>query len=520
MEKGVKTFVVSEDLKIDIQGICIIKVEDALIALQDFATAHREKFNIPIIGITGSYGKTMVKEWLYQLLSPDYSICRSPKSYNSQIGVPLSVLQLEETDTLGIFEAGISKRGEMENLEQMIKPTLGVLTKMGEAHQEGFSSLDEKKREKLILFKDSKTIRTLDDNSNGISIPFKDQPSIENCQLCISVMIELGYDSEIIQARINKLEPLALRLEMKKGKNNSVILNDGYNISLSSLALSLDYLSQQANGNPKTLIISSIPETSFSDASFIELIKSQKLDRIIVIGEEKLIGIDAKEILYFGSTTEMVSSVNSINFNSNYILIKGSRLHNFESIAQELEYKNHRTVLEVNLSQLRKNLIEYKDLLNPKTKLMVMVKAFSYGSGTTEIPKLLEQEGVDYLGVAYTNEGISLREAGIMTPIMVMNPEPSSFSDLIENCLEPEIYSLQELDEFIRALILKGQMEYPIHIKVETGMNRLGFVEKDIVPLVKLIKSQPEVYIKSVFSHLSSSDSEEEKEFTIKQLET
>ena len=196
MEKGVKTFVVSEDLKIDIQGICIIKVEDALIALQDFATAHREKFNIPIIGITGSYGKTMVKEWLYQLLSPDYSICRSPKSYNSQIGVPLSVLQLEETDTLGIFEAGISKRGEMENLEQMIKPTLGVLTKMGEAHQEGFSSLDEKKREKLILFKDSKTIRTLDDNSNGISIPFKDQPSIENCQLCISVMIELGYDSE------------------------------------------------------------------------------------------------------------------------------------------------------------------------------------------------------------------------------------------------------------------------------------------------------------------------------------
>lgn len=517
--KGVTTFVVSQDVSISNSVISIIRVVDTLLALQDFAIGHRIQFKLPVIGITGSYGKTMVKEWLYQLLTPDYNICRSPKSFNSQLGVALSVLLLNDSHTLAIFEAGISRSGEMERLEKIIQPTLGVLTKMGEAHQEGFASTEEKLKEKNKLFPHVKNILKLDNYKSNYELPFSDKASQENCSLCILVMEELGYSSSVIQERINELTPLALRLEMKKGRENSTIINDGYNISYSSLVLSLEYLNSQAKTFPKTLVISEIPETSFTDEKLIGLLNSTNLTRILVVGTEKLKGINSAILVhYFSSTKELLSELNQYSIRDHYVLIKGSRIHRLEQVAQALEAKNHRTVLEIDLNKLSKNLSVYRKKIKPTTKLMVMVKAFSYGSGTVEIPKLLEYEGVDYLGVAYTDEGIALRNSGISTPIMVMNPEPGSFSDLIQYELEPEIYSLQELDEFVRSLIIANKKDYPIHIKLETGMNRLGFLAEEIPKLIQYVKSQPEVYIKTVFSHLSSADELKEKAYTLEQL--
>lgn len=518
--KGVKTFVISQDLPISDLTISVIRVADTLLALQDFAIGHRIQFKLPVIGITGSYGKTMVKEWLYQLLSSDYNICRSPKSFNSQLGVALSVLLLNDSHTLAIFEAGISKAGEMERLEKIIQPTLGVLTKMGEAHQEGFVSAEAKLKEKAKLFLHAKNVIRLDNYKSNYELPFSDKASQENCSLCILVMEELGYPSSIIQERINELTPLALRLEMKKGRENSTIINDGYNISYSSLVLSLEYLNSQAKTLPKTLVISEIPETSFTDEKLINLLNSTNLTRLLVVGTEKLEGINSEILVhYFSTTKELLSKLDQYSIRDHYVLIKGSRVHRLEQVAQALEEKNHRTVLEIDLNKLSKNLSVYRKKIRPTTKLMVMVKAFSYGSGTVEIPKLLEYEGVDYLGVAYTDEGIALRNSGVSTPIMVMNPEPGSFSDLIQYELEPEIYSLQELDEFVRSLIIANKKDYPIHVKLETGMNRLGFLAEEIPKLIQYVKSQPEVYIKTVFSHLSSADEMKEKEYTLNQLE-
>ncbi len=519
IDKGVKTFVVSKDVVKKNEELSVIKVEDTLVALQKFAANHRKQFNIPIIGITGSYGKTIVKEWLYQLLSPDYTICRSPKSFNSQIGVPLSVLLLEQNHTLGIFEAGISKYGEMEKLETIIQPNLGVLTKMGEAHQSGFESFDQKIEEKKILFKKCEKVIEVSDEKLDYSFPFTDTVSIENCSLCIRMMENLGYEKSIIQERINSLSSLALRFEMKKGIDNSTIINDGYNISYSSLVLSVEHLNQLATSFPKTLIISQIPETKLEDERIIQLINSSEINRVLVVGEEKLLGINGNSIVhYFSSTQELLNELSQYEFRNHFVLIKGSRKYRLEQVAQALEQKNHRTQLEINLSQLARNFSIYRKKINPDTKIMVMVKAFSYGAGTSEIPRLLEIEGVDCLGVAYTDEGIELRNAGISKPIMVMNPEPGSFADLIKYELEPEIYSLEELDEFVKDLIVADKKDYPIHIKLETGMNRLGFLPEELPKLIQYLKSQPEVYIKTIFSHLSSADDLKEKAYTIGQI--
>ncbi|MEZ7901333.1 MAG: alanine racemase [Flavobacteriales bacterium] len=519
LKAGVKTLVVSKNEHSYDSSISVIKVKDTLQALQNFAAAHRANFITPVIGITGSYGKTMVKEWLYQLLSPDFIICRSPKSFNSQLGVPLSVLLLNESHTLAIFEAGISEVGEMENLERMIKPTMGVLVKMGEVHQQGFISLEEKIKEKKKLLKNCVSTIELPIKLEGFTFPFSDKASIENCEICVAVMQQMDYANNVIQERINLLTPLALRLEMKKGIENSTVINDGYNISYSSLVLSLEYLNLQAKTFPKTVIISDIPETPFSDKKLINLLNSSKLKQILVIGNNKLEGIETGVLVhYFTSTQELKQEINQYDFQDHFILIKGSRIHRLEQIAQVLEKKNHRTVLEIDLNKLSTNVSIYKNKLRPNVKVMAMVKAFSYGAGTVEIPKILEQEGVDYLGVAYTEEGIALRNNGIKTPIVVLNPEPGSFSDLISYELQPEIYSLQELDEFVRDLIVAGRQDFPIHIKLETGMNRLGFLPNEIPKLIQYIKSQPEVYIKTVFSHLSSADDKEEEDFTLRQI--
>lgn len=519
IQKGVTTFVVSQDVEVGDKNLTIIRVADTLQALQKLSINHRNQFNIPVIGITGSYGKTIVKEWLYQLLSPDYVICRSPKSFNSQIGAPLSVLLLEPIHTLAIFEAGISTTGEMAKLQPIINPTIGVLTKMGEVHQAGFESFDQKLEEKKIIFEKCQKLIEIPEEKPDYNFPFSDISSIENCSICIGVLEYLGYKKTVIQERINSLSSLALRLEMKKGINNSTIINDGYNISYSSLVLSVEYLNQLAGNFPKTLVMSEIPETSFKDERVIQLINSSNLNRILVVGEERLQGLTGNAIVhYFSSTTELLNELSQYDFRNHFVLIKGSRKYRLEQIAHALEEKNHRTQLEINLNQLSRNLDVYRKKVKPTTKLMVMVKAFSYGSGTSEIPRLLEMEGVDYLGVAYTDEGIELRNAGITMPIMVMNPEPGTFSDLINYGLEPEIYSLQELDEFVSDLIVADKRDYPIHIKLETGMNRLGFLPEELPKLIQYLKSQPEVYIKTILSHLSSADDLSEKDFTLGQL--
>ncbi len=519
IDRGVKTFVVSQGIEFNGEGITIIKVSNTLEALQSLAANHRKQFDIPVIGITGSYGKTIVKEWLYQLLSTDYNICRSPKSFNSQLGVSLSILLLDSTSTLGIFEAGISESGEMEKLEEIIHPTIGVLTKMGEAHQSGFNSFEQKLAEKKQLFLNSDIVIELSEDKQDYDFPFSDKVSIENCSLCIKVLEYLGYEKALIQERINSLSSITLRLEMINGIHNSTILNDGYNISYSSLALSVQYLNQLAATFPKTLIISQIPESNLGDERIIQLINSSEFTRVLVVGEEELIGLENKvQVDHFKSTEELISQLSQYDFRNHFVLIKGARKFRFEQIAKVLEEKNHRTQLEIDLNQLSRNLDIYRNKIKSNTKLMVMVKAFSYGTGAIEIPRLLEVEGVDYLGVAYTDEGIVLRNSGIKIPIMVMNPEPGTFADLIKYELEPEVYSLEELDELVKDLIVLDRKEYPIHIKLETGMNRLGFIEEEIPKLIQYLKSQPEVYVKSIFSHLSSADDKLQKEFTLDQL--
>ena len=521
IQKGVKVFVVSKDIAISQKDISVIKVKDTLQALQQFAAYHRSKFNLPVIGVTGSYGKTIVKEWLYQLLSPDFLICRSPKSSNSQIGVPLSVLLLNDKHTLAIFEAGISEVGEMTKLSHIIKPTLGVLTRMGEAHQDGFANLEEKLKEKNELFTSVSDVVTFQDNIEGYEYPFQDKTSLENCNICISILQKMGYSSLVIQERIRYLSPLALRLEMKKGVENSTLINDGYNISYSSLVLSLEYLRMQAKSFPKTLVMTEIPETPFSDKKLIEAINTSGINRLLIVGTETLEGLDDSiELKQYYSTTELLGQLKELSFRDHYVLIKGSRNHRLEQVAKVLEEKNHRTVLEISLNQLAENLAEYRKKILPQTKLMVMVKAFAYGSGATEIPLFLEQENVDYLGVAYTDEGITLRKKGITMPIVVMNPEPETFMDLIKYNLEPEVYSLEMLDELVKDLIVSDKKDYPIHIKLETGMNRLGFLPEHLSDLVQYLYAQPEVYVRSVFSHLSSADDLSEKEYTLKQLNT
>ncbi len=512
---GVKTILVDQDFNTDKANI--IKVENTLSALQLLAKKHRSKFNIPVIGITGSHGKTIVKEWLYQLLKDDYTICRTPKSYNSQLGVPLSILQLKEHDTLGIFEAGISKPNEMENLSAIINPTIGLFTGIGSAHQINFNSLDEKEAEKKKLFNNSEVTITNKTPNYSFEIPFTDKASIENCYCCINTMIHLGYTNEEIQKRIHNLSPIALRMEMKEGKNDCIILNDSYNVSLASLEISLEHLNEQAGNKKKCIILSDIPNYNYSSGLLEKLLEEQKVDVVVSIGSNELKNTSFN-YTHFANKLEAIHYLDTNPLYQYAILIKGAREFTLESITKELEEKKNQTILTINLTKLERNLKHYKKKLNPSTKLMVMVKAFSYGTGSVEIPKALQQHGVDYLGVAYADEGIKLRKSGITTPIMVMNPEPNAFADIIHYTLEPEIYSYDLLDDFIGSLILLQKKDYPIHLKIDTGMNRLGFKEHDIPALVDLIKTQPEVHVTSIFSHLSSADSELENEFTNNQI--
>ncbi len=573
-QRGIRMFLVSEEYYVKTEkDVSFIVVKDTLNALQSLASWHRKHFDIPIIAITGSNGKTIVKEWLYQLLSPDKLIIRSPRSYNSQVGVPLSVWQMDNTHQLGIFEAGISQTDEMEKLEAVIQPTIGIFTNIGEAHGLNFTDSRQKVKEKLKLFKDVKILvyccdyneideeikkdkafakaslvrwsRKVDTEFKvneilirkdtvisakykgthlSIAIPFTDEASIENAIHCWAYMLSTGYENSVIAERMLYLQPVAMRMEMIEGVNNCSIVNDVYNSDINSLSVALDFLNQQRQHERKTLILSDIVQSGSEEDVYKKvtgIINARKPSRIIGIGEtiSKYAGAFELEKHFFNSTVDFLMHMPDFVFRDETILVKGARSFEFEKISRALQQKAHETVLEINLNSLVHNLNYFRSQLKPRCKIMAMVKAFSYGSGSFEIANLLQYHKADYLAVAYADEGVELRSAGISLPIMVMNPEPSSFDTMIRYQLEPEVYSFRTLEMALVALKKSGSNQpLSVHIKIDTGMHRLGFQDSEIDKLIEELKKTQHVKVRSVFSHLAASDADRHKDFTLLQI--
>jgi len=548
-QAGVRNFVVSEPVDTeDHPGANFLFVNDTLAALQDLAAYHRSQFNIPLIGVTGSNGKTIVKEWLYQLLHEDLSIVRSPRSYNSQLGVPLSVWLMNEQHQLAIFEAGISKKGEMEKLERIIQPTIAVLTSLGEAHSEGFSSMEEKAMEKRILFRHAEepallsvqsiereeqftTITALDPKGTSerlsIRIPFTDEASVDNAILCWRILIMLGFEQERIAERMSKLVAVNMRLELKKGINNCTIINDSYSADKDSLEIALNFQSQQTGAEKKTVILSDLLQSAASDGSLyhsvLESLEKHGVSRLIAIGPRishwmRYLITENTKLETFSSTEAFLEEFLSSHFREENILVKGARIFGFERIVQVLELKAHQTVLEIDLSSIAHNLKVYQSRLQPSTRIMAMVKAFAYGSGGAEISAILQYHKADYLGVAYADEGVELRKAGIRLPIMVMNTEESAFEKIVAHNLEPELYSFELLEAFDQYLQEEGLQQYPVHIELETGMNRLGFAIGDLDKLISLLKKTLSFRVQSVFTHFAASEELVQDEFTREQF--
>ncbi len=583
-DKGVRAFIVSEDIQWkNYPEAGFLKVNNTLQALQKLASYHRTHFNrqpttdnpqpyIPIIGITGSNGKTIVKEWLYQLMHEDLNMVRSPKSFNSQIGVPLSIWELNEQHELGIFEAGISQRGEMENLASIIQPTIGVFTFLGDAHNEGFNDKQEKVKEKCKLFHNADTIiypsadlhayiQKSSANKTHITwgnkdkddlkilhetivqdetivqaqwknkiitlhIPFTDKASIHNALTCCCVCLHLGMREETLAERIQKLEPVGLRLEIKKGIQGCTLLNDAYAADLNSLEIAIHLLLQQSG--EKCVILSDfiLPENEKEKSyqSIAEMIENAGIKRIITVGKDTefylqpLIPHQVQKI-HFDNTDALIQQTGPLHFFNEAILIKGARKFELERLLPYLEQQVHETLLEVNLSAITRNLKFIKSKLKSQTKIMAVVKAFSYGSGSYEIARLLQYHRVDYLAVAFIDEGVALRKAGIELPILVMSPDTAGFESLTTWQLEPEIYSFSFLDAFTKHLEKEGLHDYPVHIKIDSGMHRLGFMEYEWYELGKSIQENPYLSIKSVFSHLVASEDEGSDAFTLLQSE-
>lgn len=573
-KKGIRNFIVSDDTTNEWKDANIILVEDSLPALQKLTAFHRNQFSFPVIAITGSNGKTIVKEWLNHLLEEDYKIVRSPKSFNSQIGVPLSVWQMNEQHTLGIFEAGISNAGEMKQLEKIIEPTIGVLTNIGEAHSEGFLDNTHKLAEKLLLFKNcpvliarnkdvggkkeliekstklltwgsaesnafvlnsvlkqkdkTEILLSYQSSANAIIIPFVDDASIENAINCCCVMLILGYDAETIKHRIARLHAIDMRLQLKHSINDCLVINDSYSADVTSLKIALDFLKQQSSGLKRTVILSEFVESGKSDEELYSeiagLLHNYEIKKLVAIGEKIIEQIKKKlpssiSLQGYPSTGDFINEFRSSQFFQEIILIKGARKFEFERIAKLFEKKLHQTVLEINLNALAHNLKEYQKLLQPSTKTMAMVKAFSYGSGGAEIASVLQFHNVDYLGVAYADEGVELLKAGISLPVMVMNAEESSFQSIADYNLQPVIYSSAFLQRFEAYLKEQGIKSYPVHLEIETGMNRLGFSLSQIENIAKQISASSSFQIQSVFSHLAASEDLLQDDFTKQQAE-
>ena len=572
IEKGIK-IIISENFYSEYDGITWIIVENSVKFLQDLAKYHVEKnTQLNTIGITGSNGKTIVKEWLYQCLWNEFPTVKSPKSFNSQIGLPISLLQTSEKHQVGIFEVGISKPNEMKTLEEIFSPKIGILTHIGTAHSSNFENELQLIKEKLILFKNSeiiiyngdneqvcKEIKTLYSDKKLISFGLKahndvkiicdykdrnqeilvqyfseklsfpanqrDEATLTNALAVICILKEFGFTNEKIVEKINNLKAVEMRLESVNGVRNNLIINDSFNLDLDSLIIAYQFINQY-NRDEKTLVLSDIFDVKNDDVSLYhkvaEITNQQNFKQIFLVGnqisrfQEKF---NAKTYT-FSTTKELLESQQLNSIENQLILLKGARIFEFEKIKSHLELQKHDTVLEINLNAILHNINVHKSLLKPETKMCAMVKAYSYGLGGYEIAEFLQHHHIDYLGVAYADEGVDLRKNGITTPILVMNPEQGSYDVIIDYNLEPEIYSLRVLELFANQLQLKGiQQKYPIHIKVETGMHRLGFKEHEIDELVENLKKY-NVKVASIFSHLSSADVPEEDDYTMEQIHT
>lgn len=573
--KGIRNFLVSTGIDTsEYSDANFVLVDDTLSALQKVAKAHRAQYNIPCIGITGSNGKTIVKEWLYQLLSPDHNIVRSPKSYNSQIGVPLSVWLTDAQHDLAIFEAGISQPNEMEQLAAIIQPTIGIFTNIGEAHSEGFETVKQKIEEKLKLFTHAEHLIYCKDNERiepciaalttntklfswsknndadlsitniaqagsntnitasynntpiSISIPFTDSASIENAIHCWCAMLLLNVPQATIQERMNGLTAVRMRLEVKHGINDCTIINDTYNSDLTSLLIALEYLEQQKQHQQHTLILSDMLQVARPDEELYgrvaNLVQRKGLKRFIGIGDalyknKHLFEHQDLNTQFYKTTDEFLKVFHQMTFEEEAILLKGARPFAFERISSLLEQKTHQTVLSINLSAVTHNLNVYRSKLNRGVKTMAMVKAFSYGSGSYEVAHRLQYAGVDYLAVAYTDEGIELRKAGITIPIMVMSPDMMSFDRMIAWKLEPELFNMRSLNAFNTLAQSLDLQHYPVHIKLDSGMHRLGFEPAHIEELTETLQNNTHLKVVSVFSHLSASEESVHDDFTRKQ---
>ncbi|MDR1436501.1 MAG: bifunctional UDP-N-acetylmuramoyl-tripeptide:D-alanyl-D-alanine ligase/alanine racemase [Candidatus Symbiothrix sp.] len=583
--RGVRYFAVQHlfDDMDEMREACFLRVPDTLSALQQLAAFHRKQFNIPVTGITGSNGKTVVKEWLYQLLHDRLTIVRSPRSYNSQTGVPLSVWQLNGQTEWGIFEAGISLPDEMQRLESIILPTSGIFTTIGDAHQENFSSREEKCLEKLqlfdhlsgegkIIYNEDRTLvkyclekkgllsrtfswstvnakaglfisriekgidHTVIDYTAApctgrhtpctLSIPFTDDASVENAIHCLALILCLYPELEGLPERFERLDPVAMRLDVSKGVHNNTLINDTYNSDINSLSIALDFMSRRSSDHQlkRVLILSDILQSGMVPAAFYRkvagLVSQKQVEQIIGIGpnlmsHSSLFGMEKE---FYPTTESFLDSGRWRTLKDSIILIKGSRKSRFERISEQLEEKAHQTVLEVDLDAVVHNLKYFRSRLNPETKIICMVKAFGYGVGSYELAKTLQERGADYLAVALADEGAELRREGIAMPILVMNPEEHAFNTLFEYGLEPEIYNLNILEAMIREAGRRGILHYPVHVKLDTGMGRLGFNTSDLPLLAEKLNNQPGLTVKSVFSHLAGSDSARFDDYTQKQI--
>lgn len=575
---GVRSFLVEKMPSAPKSDANYLLVEHTLSALQALAAYHRSRFEIPVVGITGSNGKTIVKEWLYHLLKIDFDIVRSPKSYNSQLGVPLSVWEMDKQHELGIFEAGISQPGEMELLEKIIHPNIGIITNITNAHNEGFESETQKTQEKIKLFVHAETViyrkdhslihDALSEFSNSISwstnietdptvlisdierladktlftihfnathyhfaIPFADLAAFENSvHALITALYILKQSNQLqpetierITLQAQDLPAVHMRLELKKGLQNCLIINDAYSADFASLDIALKFMHHHAEGLNKTIIISDFDESGENDAKLYAriaaLLKANHIDKIYAIGSkiaQQKNAFNALNVVFFPDTENMLMHLHEINFANEIILIKGARRFQLEKISNQLALKTHGTVLRINLNNLAHNLNTYRASLAPGVKTMAMVKAFSYGSGQAEVARLLANQRVDYLAVAYADEGADLRRQGIRLPIMVMNPEPETFDQLKQYHLEPEIYSIDLLQTFIRST---NNNAATIHIKLDTGMHRLGFEEKDITTLISILRENKQLTIASIFSHLAGADEQTHDTFSQQQID-
>ncbi len=581
--RGVRNFVVENISQLStfnsqLADANFLVVPSPLEALQRLAERHRDEFDIPVVGITGSNGKTMVKEWLYQILSPQMVVTRSPRSYNSQIGVPLSVWLLNEQTEVGLFEAGISEPGEMASLHDIIQPTIGVLTYLGTAHQRNFRSMEEKCMEKLQLFHGAKVIAynsdddivsrcirrsgykgekigwsrenqsaplfianiSTESNLSCVSytykgtrstyhLPFIDEASIECSFACAAIALYLGVSPEDLDARMSQLEPVAMRLEVKEGVRGCTLINDSYNSDINSLDIALDFMNRRPDhkGRRRTLILSDIQQMGMDKAELYrevsDLCQKRGIDRLIGVGTSIMSHAEDIQIAdkaFFPGVEQFVASDVFRNLHDEVILLKGARVFGFDRLTELLEQKVHETILEVNLNAVVDNLNFYRSFLKPETKLVCMVKADAYGAGAVEVAKTLQDHRVDYLAVAVADEGVTLRRNGITQNIMIMNPEMTAFKTMFDFDLEPEVYSFRLMEALIHAAEKEGITGWPVHIKLDTGMHRLGFdPEKDIDEVIARLKRQNAIIPRSVFSHFVGSDSDDFDNFSTMQFE-